>query len=1034
MSDILKFPEICVTEASAGSGKTYALAKRYLQLLLLTARDNPQQYKNILAITFTNKASVEMKGRVFLFLKKTALKQLSAAEEKDFLLPLSLSAQQASSIAYPLMESMIRHYHFVAVKTIDSFINTLLAGCSFKINLSSRFRIQRNSQEYIQQSLDKWIMTARQDASVRVLLNDFVHQYLFLENRSGWFPKEDLLKVINGLFAEFNTYQRSFLTFPVESGAIYADKKDFLEYARHVAIHADGLVNKTFLNGLNRFITEHPVAFDLDQVSRRFAHPEPPLNKGCTATDELMSWWSKAHRSIERLCRAESYGVFNPYVLIFQEVMDVLGDRCVQEDILFLEELNKKAALLTQDGITASELYYRLSARFHHYLIDEFQDTSVSQWQNLSLMVQEALSSGGSLYLVGDRKQAIYAFRGGESRLFDELPRQLPYAPIRREYLTKNWRSRRAIVEFNNRIFSTANLRGFIARRHAFLLEKKEEDDVFFSENDIDGLEGIFAHAQQDIRSDMPNGFVQISHISGKKKEDREPLIRQKLLETLSELSHRFALRQIAVLTRNNAQVEEVTQWLLSAGFHVQSERSSDIKNHPLILEILDFLRFLHEPNKDVHFARFLLGEIFPKASGISSVELQQFLFESAQDKARSKEMSLYRLFSLKYPDVCRDLLDVFLAQQEMRPVYESLVGIYESFSLKAFSEAQGFVMHLLELAKRREEFSCSTGDFIVYMDALDNEERFVPVPAQDAVKVMTVHKSKGLQFEAVIIPYLEMSAQSSKGGQGGLSYVLDLSDEGLRMLRLKKTYAAFSPVLRKRYEDEYKKALMTEINTVYVALTRAISELYVMIPDRVANSVNPAIFLFPEDIVTAGIRRPALLPEALSELPVLDADMSRRWVSSLRQEIDLEGEDKLKLRQQGVILHYCLALLGHLGKDISEDIERVITEACRHFGVIVDKAFYGKMLTDFLLRADVKRFFYFDEDVAVLCEQEIVNRFGDIRRLDRLIVFKDRVWVVDFKTSRIGQDDHERQIREYVDLLKELYPSFAVEGFLVYL
>jgi ATP-dependent helicase/nuclease subunit A len=1034
MSELFQFPEICLTEASAGSGKTYALAKRYVQLLLFTARHHPQSYKNILAITFTNKASIEMKSRVLLFLKKIALKKLSQEEEQDFIKPLHLSLEEAAVIAYRLMESIIHHYHFFAVKTIDSFINTVLAGCAFKINLSARFKIQRNSADYLEQSLDQWIASSHHNAHIRKLLDDFVHQYLFLENRNSWFPKEDLLESIKVLFSEFNTYQKAFLTFPVESRDLYLAKKRFLELASSISSSADLSMNKGFLSKLAEFLQQHPISFDLDDVSRYFAYPEFPANKGAVVSRELENLWHKAHESVRDLCLAESYGVFNPYVVIFQSILEVFGALCSQEDILFLEELNKKASALIEDGISVTELYYRLATRFHHYLIDEFQDTSLTQWHNLSLMVEEALSTGGSLYLVGDKKQAIYSFRGGESRLFDHLPHQLSNAPLRRDYLTKNWRSHKAIVEFNNAIFDPSNLSAFLNRREEHYRQKKSSDEILFNEEDTKILSEPFAHVKQEIRKDLQHGSVQVRFIEGKKKQDREEAIKVHIFEIIEDLRKRYSLKDIAILTRNNGQVEQVTQWLLSQGIYAQSDRTSDIKNYSLIIEIVDFLRFLNSPIDNISFARFLLGEILPRVSGLATEELQQFLFECRFKKEQQGEFYLYKEFLQCYPQIWKDYFVDFFNQVGHYPVYELVVSIYASLKVLRFEGAHGFLMHFLELIKRREEFSCDLETFIDYFDHLQTEERFVPLPTQDAVKVMTVHKAKGLQFEVVIIPFLEMAVQTSKSSSGGLSYVLDSSEEGLRMLRLKKTYGRFSELLQRRYEKEYKDSFAVELNNVYVALTRPVSELYVMIPERSGSSINPVQFLIPETLYTVGSKYFAQKKSPSEQaLPLLHPVFDRQWVKQLKEEFPYENKEQSQLRQQGIVMHYCLSKISRIDRNFAEQITKVVIEAKINFGLLIEEKSCVDQLVKFLARKDIQRFFKVGKEAEVLCEQEIINRFGDTKRIDRLLIFKDKVWIVDFKTSHSNQEEYKTQLQEYELLVRQLYPKHQVEGFLVY-
>src|SRR5208282_3976433 len=176
--------------------------------------------------------------------------------------------------------------------------------------------------------------------------------------------------------------------------------------------------------------------------------------------------WRMLHLQIHDLCLQEAHSIFNPYVILFERLLSCFGRLSRRDDVLFLEELNHKASLLFENGlVTVEELYFRLAARFNHYLMDEFQDTSLAQWRNLTLMVQEALSHGGSLFYVGDKKQAIYAFRGGESRLFDALQYQLTDFNVKTLFLEKNYRSAPEIINFNNQLFSEDNLKDFLVRR-----------------------------------------------------------------------------------------------------------------------------------------------------------------------------------------------------------------------------------------------------------------------------------------------------------------------------------------------------------------------------------------------------------------------------------------------------------------------------------------------------------------------------------------------------------------------------------------
>ena len=400
------------------------------------------------------------------------------------------------------MNDVIRQYHYFQVQTIDSFINVLLVGCSFKIGLSARFKIQRNSKEYLQLSLDELLDEAHQDTQIRRSFENFVRQYLFLENRSGWFPREDLLKVISELFRQYNTYQKSLLVYPLE-GDLLGHKRKIYALIRELKDLCPAQTNKRFLDHLDSFKGS---VFDVDDLKPYWAKVDFPVNKGGTVSPALENLWRRLRGEIHDLCFLEAHSMFNPYVILFQELLSRFQRLSQRDDVLFLEELNRRAASLFEDNfMTVEELYFRLCVRFRHYLMDEFQDTSLAQWRNLSLMVQEGLGSGGSLFYVGDKKQAIYAFRGGESRLFDALQRQLVDFNVEIKNLDKNYRSCPQIVAFNNRVFSLDNLSAFLERRLQDAQEHKRQE-IDFSEVDFEAMANTFAGAHQMPVKDRPRG------------------------------------------------------------------------------------------------------------------------------------------------------------------------------------------------------------------------------------------------------------------------------------------------------------------------------------------------------------------------------------------------------------------------------------------------------------------------------------------------------------------------------------------------
>jgi ATP-dependent exoDNAse (exonuclease V) beta subunit len=785
--------------------------------------------------------------------------------------------------------------------------------------------------------------------------------------------------------------------------------------------------------------------FDVDDLKTYWSKEGFPINKGGTISPQLESLWQKLSQEIRELCLWEAHSMFNPYVVLFEKLLSCFGRLSRRDDVLFLEELNRKAALLFEDNlVTVEELYFRLAARFQHYLIDEFQDTSLSQWRNLVLMVEEALGSGGSLFYVGDKKQAIYAFRGGESRLFDALQIQLAGFNVQTTSLDKNYRSCPEIIKFNNRVFSLDNLQAFDQRR----LEdsnKNKRHSIHFSESDFEKVANTFAHAQQLQGNDLTGGVVRVTYLEGRVKEERALQVRQKLIALMVDLRGRFALKDIAILTRGNDEVEEITQWLLQEGIYASSERSSDIKNNPLIGELMSLLAFLYSPVDNNAFAQFCLGSLMPKATGIGPQALRDFLFDCAQPtQPPGLRGAFYEHFREAFPQVWEDFFEDFFFRVGVCPLYELTAGIIQRFGCeKHFPHYQGFFMHLLELVKMRETESCDLSSFLDYYENLEGEDRFVPMAQVDAIKVLTVHKAKGLEFPVVIVPYLEMDIKAGSGGQdGSQAYVLDIQDEGMSLVRLKESYRQFCPELQARYEQEYKKAFLVELNIAYVALTRAIEELYVFVPARVGNTVNPAMFLIPEDCLSSGTpaERPAAHEHVLAHQKIKPF-VSDPW-SGLQEEFLNQPAHCARSARRGTFYHALLMHIGHLNEsNIDKTLQEAWDSTCRLFPPPCGEGQGGgdsvKVLADirsFINRKDARPFFYLSADAQVFCEKEFVNVYGDTKRIDRLIVFEDKVWIVDYKLSPGAEGEHQKQMEGYIELVRQFYPKHKISGHVLYL
>ena len=1034
------FPEVRVVEASAGSGKTYALAKRYIQLVLNPDLDQTAlPIRQVLAITFTNKAAFEMKARIMDFLKKIALDQMSDAEAKEILGPIGLSKADAVKRAYDVMDSIIHHYNFFQVQTIDKFINALLSGCAFKIGLTANFKIKTNAAEYMEYALDQLIDQANHDGGLAKLFEAFIHHYLYLENRTGWFPKQDMLAITHALFSQNNAYGHLFQSGPVASEDVFKLKREILKILHDLRPELPEGTHAGFIKSFDKFLDNNIQSFDVDSLPDYFAREEPPIKKGVEAPDHMYSLWDKLRSDIQLLCEYEALSLFNPYIEIYQNVMEGMKERSAKDDVLFLSELNKRAgSLFDDDYVTVEELYYRLATRFHHYLMDEFQDTSLLQWHNLEKMVEEALSTGGSLFYVGDQKQAIYGFRGGKVELFDQVKQEFQSFNVQTDVLTRNWRSQKAVVEFNNQIFDPANLTRFLQAKEDYETSKRRKNPVLFHGDDLASIHHIFEGAQQTYLPERDAGHVHVSFVNMDRKEERDDYIRQEILENIHDVRQRFDFRDIAILTRSNAQVAQVTQWLLEEGIPVESERTSHIQENRHIAEVVHFLYFLNSPIDNVAFAQFILSDVFLKVSGMDEQKMHDFVFHQRERLLKEKDFYLYTEFRRKFPDLWNDLFQEFFKNVGLYPLYELVVSFYHRFEIfKHFPDEQGYFMHFLELIKNQEEERSDLASFLDYFQEELGEGAFVHMTDSDAVKVLTIHKSKGLEFPVVLIPFLGMHVQVGASDSDHKRSFLALEQPPfMKLLRLKSEYYKFSDQLYTIYAAEYRKSMMSELNNIYVALTRAEKEMYVYIPKRVKNALNYVQFLIPEESYVLGAKKTyekeAKDVKSIQSLPVTQY---HDWIDYLNDEF--QDVQRIRHRRERLIGDYRHFLLSGFGNLDQEDLDKVLIQTIQRGANVFTESIRLAVEPDFIktiVQSEALKPFFYVGDHEIFTEREVVNAFGHSKRIDRMVVSNTEVQILDYKSSKEGEDEHRAQVQEYVQIVQAIYPQKKVNGFLYYM
>jgi len=756
----------------------------------------------------------------------------------------------------------------------------------------------------------------------------------------------------------------------------------------------------------------------------------PPFNKNASPDQSFVKRWKAIHEALVEIAECEALAAYAPYVSLSTKVYKVFTERAQQEDMVFLEELNRKARLLfSQQAITVAEAYYRLAARFRHYLIDEFQDTSILQWENLQLMVEEALASGGTLFYVGDKKQAIYRFRGGQVDLFDELVDKFEQFGVQRECLIKNWRSGQNIVVFNNKVFSEANLAS--ALDNSGISAQCAGNPKL-----IEGIIEIYHDAHQQCVRSEDCGRVSVEYIDETNQDERDMLMREKIPALLHQLKERMSLSSVAILTRDNSEVALVTSWLLEEGFSVESEKTLNVLEHASIKAIIAFVQFLHSPIDDLAFASFILSEFFQKACGLSFAEVSEFVFTVHQNRRIRTTGVLYRLFRERFRPVWDEYIGPFFKTAGYLPVYELIVSIYRQFAVfDCFGDAQAFFMKFLELIVSHEDESIGLEQFLSFLKDAPPEELYVTFTHTDSVKVITVHKSKGLQFPVLVIPFLRMDITPEAVNRGSCAYIVQNQSGTMNLLRITESHRSYSDNLLRIWQFAYQKACIDELNNMYVALTRAQDELYVFVPKKNGQQTNLARFFVPTidtGSSSQGGSRPAQTDKSLITIPWAHFAF---WPDVLREEFFVSDTlAHYERRCEGIVLH---AILSCIGNCSSQPLKVFFDEASRLVELQFPKESYfekfRKTIEEIITESLLKPFF-FCGDARVYCEKDVVNERGDAKRIDRIIMRDDMIDIIDYKLSSPVCASHKEQVCEYMRIIQKIYPAYTVRGFLLYL
>ncbi|MGA2108967.1 MAG: UvrD-helicase domain-containing protein [Syntrophorhabdales bacterium] len=1012
----LVFPLFTVLKASAGSGKTFALSKRFAGFLLSdeVPRNRPA---NLLAITFSNNAAAEMKERVLDRLKRICLGNEEFIREltKEFSEFEGISSCEIRTKAGSTIDAILALYSDFQVKTIDSFMSAVFKASAMDFGYSPDFEIVMSDKSLMKYAFDLFLRRVREGTRESAFMKSIIDT--MLGDRGGdapypWEPAGEILNKIEGIYGKVAAYKE-----PVD----VTDYSPNMERAKRrieeaveeleVLVSDSGLVKRE-AGSYETIKSQVKNGRFPDLIGKGMKLPpvcKPERHGNQEAYEAVLEKWRHLAGLIAEYANVYACAFYTPYLRTYQEFSGVLENAKRREGKIFIEDINKKLAEYLSDE-RVPDVYLRLGEVIYHYFIDEFQDTSPIQWENLRPLLDNSLSQGGSLFIVGDTKQAIYGFRNADYRIMKrvESHNDFPSAVHSVEELTKNYRSDEHIVTFTEEVFQRM-VKGWEEYREAACQT------------------GLLDYCQDVKEERTGKGYVSTCVLE---RNDAEPPERARLYEVLEGLLGRgYQYSDITILTSKNSDVVRITTWLNEAKIPCLSYSSLDIRKRRITGEIVALLNFLDSPLDDLAFATFILGDIFHAALKGEGRSKERARLLDLCFTHRKHAAPLYKAFQAEMGDLWSVYFDRLFRSSGYLPLYDLIAEAYAVFDVfRLFKEEEAVLAKILEVVKDLEtEGGSSLRGFLRFVSASENDDGSwdVSVPhGIDAVKVMTIHKSKGLGFPVVI---LLLYGERSKG----YPFVVRQDGGAVSLLRLTKEIAASHEELGNRYREEQMKERVNRLNSLYVAFTRAGSELYVIGVKRERETFPFSIF--PDNMACCRGKAGAVQAKA-------DEPAASKGAFHLSMPIELgSGTDdaiRFEEKKRGEMVHKIFSLVEYL----DEATEGRLAEAARGIalkaGVDHEVAIDLTALAIAFLRSPlVSGYHERAPGRKVFVEQEMVASDGCLFRVDRIVMDPDKVSVIEYKTGgdREKEGEHLAQMRNYLRIAADVYPGRQIGGIIGY-
>ncbi|SNY94847.1 UvrD-helicase domain-containing protein [Flagellimonas pacifica] len=1011
-----------IYSASAGSGKTYSLAKEYLKLLL--ANNSPLKFRQILAITFTNKAVGEMKARILDNLYAFGAPKDPENQStlfKEICHDLLMSPEELQQQAKLVLKRILHNYSFFEISTIDKFNHKIIKTFARDLQLSQSFEVELDTEILLEEAVGRLLERAGNDQELTEVLLAFSLEKI--DEDKSWNISYDLVEIGKLLFQENHSssiealQSKSLHDFKEIQQKITSQLKSIeasvIEEAQKILVEMDNqgfapsdFPRQTLPNHFKKIVAGE---FKTKTLYNNKLEQNLLEGKILKATDKrdashLASLVLEAFLLIKKKLYRRSYlkNIYGNIVplTVLNEIAKEIKNIENEKDIIPISSLNSLLSKEIKDQ-PVPFIYERMGEKYRHYFIDEFQDTSQMQWENLIPLIGNALESEnerkelGSLFIVGDVKQAIYRWRGGKVEQFLDLLNRKSHPFVVRptiKTLDTNWRSYSEIIQFNNDFFTKIG---------PFL--KPEDHKTLF-------LEGCNQKPNNRI-----GGYIQLSFLD-KEIINKEEAYCHQVLEIINEVSSKkYAYSDICILVRDNKKGMLLANFLSQKQIPIVSSDSLLLGNNETVIFLISILKVLENTNDKESIYTIL-----------------SFL---AKDDGEKHD------FIASYINNIEELLakgyDFHLQNQKGRSVLAILENTIIHFNLN--TNAAAYLNFLMDEALTVEKKD-SAGIYS-FLKHWELKKGILSIAAPDnvnAVKIMTIHKAKGLEFPIVIFPFANSIIDDKRKKKK--SWVPDTPSEpdlGLDefLINTNSEMLEYNDSAAAAYADEVVKTELDAINILYVALTRAEKGLYIISetgkPITTLANANSYSDLFQYFLLEKGLQENDQgvytfgdLDENRTPLTIkADEQQYIQYITRDKKDKDftissrssgLWDDEKRDAIEMGNLIHFALShirtadnvpkvleeleLLGRIPKDASQYVKEKVLSVVNHPQLIQ----------------------YFSSGYEILNEQEILTVNGASLRPDRIVIFDNEAIIIDYKTGK-PSPSHKEQIMQYATVLKEM-------------